>query len=147
MSLRRQNLPLVIAVTVLLVGSTAGALFGERTVPTTETTVVTRASHIVDAMLEWLPDETAPDDLIYDGIHGMLEVLDPHSNYLDPRSFQQMRSRQEGSFFGIGIIISRRDGNVTVIAPMAGTPAAQMGLRAGDVRSTAFVGRKARPCC
>ena len=133
MSLRRQNLPLVIAVTVLLVGSTAGALFGERTVPTTETTVVTRASHIVDAMLEWLPDETAPDDLIYDGIHGMLEVLDPHSNYLDPRSFQQMRSRQEGSFFGIGIIISRRDGKVTVIAPMAGTPAAQMGLRAGDV--------------
>jgi carboxyl-terminal processing protease len=79
-----------------------------------------RASRIVDGLLEWLPDETAPDDVIYDGIHGMLEVLDPHSNYLDPRSFQQMRTRQEGSFFGIGIIIARRDGNVTVIAPMAG---------------------------
>ena len=46
-----------------------------------------------------------------------------------------MRSRQEGSFFGVGIIISRRDGKITVIAPMAGTPAAAVGLRAGDVIS------------
>lgn len=118
---------------VLITGAAAGVLFGERSVPESEATVVLRASRIVDSMLEWLPDETAPDDVIYDGIHGMLEILDPHSNYLDPRSFRQMRSRQEGSFFGIGIIISRRDGKVTVIAPMAGTPAAQMGLRAGDV--------------
>ena len=47
----------------------------------------------------------------------MLEVLDPHSNFLDPRTFETMRTRQEGSFFGVGIIISRRDGKVTVIAP------------------------------
>jgi len=130
---RRWQVPLIVVTTVVLVASATGALFGERSIPDSETTVVTRASRIVDGMLEWLPDETAPDDLIYDGIHGMLEVLDPHSNYMDPRSFQQMRARQEGSFFGIGIIIARRDGNVTVIAPMAGTPAAQMGLRAGDV--------------
>jgi carboxyl-terminal processing protease len=133
MNLSRRKLPFVVAITVLLAGSATGALFGERSIPDSETNVVMRASRIVDGLLEWLPDETAPDDIIYDGIHGMLEVLDPHSNYLDPRSFQQMRARQEGSFFGIGIIIARRDGNVTVIAPMAGTPAAQKGLRAGDV--------------
>jgi carboxyl-terminal processing protease len=126
--------PVVILVAaVLLTGSAAGVLFGERSVPDSEAAVVLRASRVVDSMLEWLPEAMAPEDVIYDGIHGMLEVLDPHSNYLDPRSFRQMRSRQEGSFFGIGIIISRRDGKVTVIAPMAGTPAAQKGLRAGDV--------------
>jgi carboxyl-terminal processing protease len=133
MNLSRRKLPHVVAITALLAGSATGALFGERSIPDSETSVVMRASRVVDGLLEWLPDETAPDDIIYDGIHGMLEVLDPHSNYLDPRSFQQMRARQEGSFFGIGIIIARRDGNVTVIAPMAGTPAAQKGLRAGDV--------------
>ena len=63
----------------------------------------------------------------------MLSSLDPHSNFLDPRSFHKMRARQEGSFFGVGIIISRRDGKITVIAPMAGTPAAAKGLRTGDV--------------
>ena len=65
----------------------------------------------------------------------MLEVLDPHSNYFDPRTFTKMRSRQEGSYFGVGIIISRRDGKITVIAPMAGTPAAAKGLRTGDIIS------------
>ena len=136
MTINRQNFnPWVIAIVVLLSGATAGALFGERSVPEEETELVLRASRVVNILLEWLPEEQDPADIVYDGIAGMLEVLDPHSNYLDPRSFQKMRSRQEGSFFGVGIIISRRNGKVTVIAPMAGTPAAAKGLRAGDVIS------------
>jgi carboxyl-terminal processing protease len=128
--------PLLIGVaTVLVCGATAGAIFGERSIPENETELVMRASRIVSTLLEWLPDERQPEDVIYDGIDGMLDVLDPHSNYLDPRSFRRMRSRQEGSFFGVGIIISRRNGQVTVIAPMEGTPAAQKGLRTGDVIS------------
>lgn len=120
---------------VLAGGAGAGALFGEKTIPEDETALVLRASRIVTELMEWLPEEQSPEDVVYDGIAGMLETLDPHSNYLDPRSFRNMRSRQEGSFFGIGIIISRRDGNVTVIAPIVGTPAASKGLRAGDVIS------------
>jgi carboxyl-terminal processing protease len=136
MTNRRRRIPLLIAIlTALVMGSAGGVIFGERTVATEETEIVLRASRIVNSLMEWLPEETEPADIVYDGIHGMLEVLDPHSNYLDPRSFQRMRTRQEGSFFGVGIIISRRDGKVTVIAPMAGTPAAHKGLRTGDVIS------------
>jgi carboxyl-terminal processing protease len=131
-SQRRSRL-LIGAITVLVLGAAGGAIFGERSIPEDETELVLRASQIVRNLLEWLPEEHEASDLIYDGIGGMLEVLDPHSNYLDPRSFQRMRTRQEGSFFGVGIIISRRDGQVTVIAPMAGTPAASQGLRTGDV--------------
>ena len=127
--------PIVIALVVLLSGATAGALFGERSVPEEETELMLRASRVVNLLLEWLPEETDPADIVYDGIGGMLEVLDPHSNYLDPRTFHKMRSRQEGSFFGVGIIISRRNGKITVIAPMAGTPAASKGLRTGDIIS------------
>jgi len=126
---------IIIALVVLLSGATAGALFGERSMPEEETALMVRASRVVNLLLEWLPTDEDPADIVYDGISGMLEVLDPHSNYLDPRTFQRMRSRQEGSFFGVGIIISRRDGKITVIAPMAGTPAAAVGLRAGDVIS------------
>ncbi|MCG6950279.1 MAG: S41 family peptidase [Acidobacteria bacterium] len=127
--------PMIIALVILLTGATAGALFGERSVPEEETELMIRASRVVNLLLEWLPEDPDPADIVYDGISGMLEVLDPHSNYLDPRTFDKMRSRQEGSFFGVGIIISRRNGKVTVIAPMAGTPAAAVGLRAGDVIS------------
>ncbi|MEN8162987.1 MAG: S41 family peptidase [Acidobacteriota bacterium] len=123
----------IVALAVVIIGGAAGALFGNSTIPDDEKKLIERASKITAELLEWLPEDTVPSDVVYDGIGGMLEVLDPHSNFLDPRSYQKMRERQEGSFFGVGIIISRRNGQVTVIAPMAGTPAAQKGLRAGDV--------------
>ncbi|MCU0233645.1 MAG: S41 family peptidase [Thermoanaerobaculales bacterium] len=125
--------PITIAIATLTIGATAGVLFGQRSVPEDEAQLMLRASRVVNLLIEWLPTEADPADIVYDGIGGMLEVLDPHSNFLDPRSFNQMRSRQESSFFGVGIIISRREGKITVIAPMAGTPAASKGLRTGDV--------------
>lgn len=124
---------IVFGLTVVLTGAAAGALFGERSVSDDRQQLMIRASNIVTTLMEWLPEEPDPADIVYDGIGGMLDILDPHSNYLDPRNYRKMRSRQEGSFFGVGIIISRRDGKVTVIAPIAGTPAAGKGLRAGDV--------------
>ncbi len=122
-----------VALALVITGAATGALFGRPTIPESEKQITRRASLIATEILDWLPEEQQPSDLVYDGISGMLEVLDPHSNFLDPKTYQKMRERQEGSFFGVGIIISLRDGKVTVIAPMAGTPAASKGLRAGDV--------------
>ncbi len=127
--------PLIVALVILITGAAAGAIFGERSVPDEETELMLRSARVVNLLLEWLPTEQDPTDIVYDGIGGMLEVLDPHSNFLDPRSFDKMRSRQGGSFYGVGIIISSRNGKITVIAPMAGTPAAAKGLRTGDVIS------------
>ena len=124
---------LILSLILVIAGGTAGALFGKSTLPENERNLIERASKITTELLEWLPEDTAPSDVVYDGISGMLEVLDPHSNFLDPAEYKKMRERQEGSFFGVGIIISQRNGQVTVIAPMAGTPAARKGLRAGDV--------------
>jgi len=124
---------LIFVASTLIIGAATGAIFGERSIPDDEQALVLHASEIVTTLLDWLPEEHDPADIVYDGIGGMLQVLDPHSSYLDPRSFRHMRARQEGSFFGVGIIISRRNGSVTVISPIAGTPAASRGLRAGDV--------------
>jgi carboxyl-terminal processing protease len=82
------------------------------------------------------PTEASAEELVYSSIDGMLDVLDPHTNFLPPEAFAAMRERQQGSFHGIGVIISLRGGRVTVISPIADTPAARVGLRAGDIIDT-----------
>ncbi len=131
--MRGSRLPIIVVLAAVLGGAAGGVLLGEKTPATSEEEVATRAAMLTDIVLDWYPGEPDPAEIVYSGIDGMLEQLDPHSNFLEPKIFKKMRERQEGSFFGVGIIISRRAGKVTVIAPIAGTPAARKGLRAGDV--------------
>ena len=73
------------------------------------------------------------DRLVYGAIAGMLQTLDPHSSFMDPRSYAQMRERQEGRYYGLGISIQVVDGEITVFSLFEGSPAYQKGLRRGDV--------------
>jgi carboxyl-terminal processing protease len=73
------------------------------------------------------------DRLVYSAITGMLQTLDPHSSFMDPRSYAQMRERQEGRYYGLGISINVIDGEITVFSLFEGSPAYQKGLRRGDV--------------
>jgi carboxyl-terminal processing protease len=77
---------------------------------------------------------TPVDDtkLIQAAIDGMLTSLDPHSGYLDPESFAEMRDQTRGEYGGLGIEVTSEDGVVKVISPMDGTPAANAGIKAGD---------------
>jgi carboxyl-terminal processing protease len=68
----------------------------------------------------------------YAAVNGMLSTLDPHSVLLDPESAKEMDISTSGHFGGLGIVIGMRKGNLTVIRPMPGTPAAQAGIKAGD---------------
>jgi carboxyl-terminal processing protease len=82
--------------------------------------------------------EVPPKDLVEGAIRGMLDTLDPHTHFLDADSYRTMREGQDGSFYGLGIIISvRRDGagkqRLTVISPIDGMPAKRLGMRAGDI--------------
>lgn len=72
------------------------------------------------------------EDIEYTAIDGMLEVLDPHSNFLSPKLFTEFEVGTRGKFGGLGIVISIKDGQLTVIAPIEDTPAARAGVRAGD---------------
>lgn len=71
-------------------------------------------------------------DVEYAAVNGMLYTLDPHSALLSPRVFEEMQTQNRGSFGGLGIVISLRDGQLTVISPMPNTPASRAGFRAGD---------------
>src|SRR5687768_14095646 len=73
------------------------------------------------------------DRLVYSAIRGMLSTLDPHSSFFDPREYAQMRERQEGRYYGLGITISVVDGDITVMSIFEGSPAYRKGLRRGDI--------------
>jgi carboxyl-terminal processing protease len=76
-----------------------------------------------------------PEDskLVEAAINGMLNGLDPHSSYMDPKSFRDMQVQTRGEFGGLGIEVTMEDGLVKVVAPIDDTPAAKAGIRANDL--------------
>ncbi len=77
------------------------------------------------------------DTAIYDGaIPGMLRVLDPHSNFYDPKAYARLREDQRGHYYGVGMVIQEQvDKKVYVITPYEGTPSFRAGIHPGDVIS------------
>jgi len=77
--------------------------------------------------------EDVPTQKLVEGaINGMLSALDPHSSYLTPESYKELQVDTEGSFGGLGIEITLRDGVLTVVSPIEDTPAYRAGVKAGD---------------
>jgi carboxyl-terminal processing protease len=76
-----------------------------------------------------------PDDqkLIETAINGMLTALDPHSSYMDPKSFRDMQVQTRGEFGGLGIEVTMEDGLIKVVTPIDDTPAAKAGVQANDL--------------
>jgi carboxyl-terminal processing protease len=76
--------------------------------------------------------DTTPKDLIYGALKGMLSSLDPHSQFMDPDTYNELKTDTEGKFGGLGIEITIKDGLITVITPIDGTPAWKAGIKAND---------------
>src|SRR5436190_3388669 len=79
---------------------------------------------------------TESDRLVYGAITGMLQTLDPHSSFMDPRTYAQMRERKEGRYYGLGLTIQSVDGDITAVRVFEGSPAFSSGIRRGDVIAT-----------
>src|SRR5438477_995832 len=90
---------------------------------------------LLDAVTKNSADDIGSDKFVYSSIDGMLRTLDPHTSFLEPKEYADMQDRQKGSFYGLGILVTKRNDQVTVITPLEGTPAARLGIRAGDVIS------------
>lgn len=83
---------------------------------------------------EHFADPVSPDQIIYHGaIQGMLRTLDPHSNFLDPKTYQLLQQDQRGHYYGVGMEISMDGPSVIVTEPFPGSPALRAGVRRGDV--------------
>jgi carboxyl-terminal processing protease len=116
-----------------------GGLYGNRLFGATAQSDVQKRmkeyTELLSAVTANAPEDVGSDKFVYSSIDGMLRTLDPHTNFLEPKEWSDMQDRQKGSFYGLGILVTKRNDQVTVITPLEGTPAARLGIRAGDVIS------------
>ena len=130
----------LIILTVILACGCVGMLFGQR-LNTTSTgsdsdlrDSVRSFTQIYEVVQQNYAEPVNPDKAIYNGaIPGMLRVLDPHSNFFDPKSYSALREEQRGKYYGVGMQVGPRNNKVIVIAPFTGAPAYRAGIRPGDV--------------
>lgn len=87
---------------------------------------------VLDLVQRNYVEEIPPQKLIYGAVQGMLKSLDPHSSFMKPEDYKELQIETKGSFTGIGIEISLKDGILTVVSPIEGTPAYKAGLKAND---------------
>ncbi len=123
------------AVAVVVASALLGGLFGGRVLAGQEALsqhyeAFTTALAAIETTYA---GEVDSERLVYRAIGGMLQTLDPHSSFMDPRSYAQLRERQGGRYFGLGISINVIDGDITVMNLFEGSPAYRKGIRRGDV--------------
>ncbi len=126
---------LTMAVAVIVLAAVAGGLFGGQVLAGQDSlddqyNAFTTALAAIETTYV---GEADSEQLVYRAIGGMLQTLDPHSSFMDPRSYAQLRERQEGRYYGLGISINVIDGGITVMNLFEGSPAYRRGIRRGDV--------------
>src|SRR5437762_8583563 len=125
---------------ILLLCGCMGAVFGQRSSAVEGSSDgeirdnIKEFTQVYDIVEHNYAEPVNPDKAIYNGaIPGMLHVLDPHSNFFDPKSYSLLREDQRGKYYGVGMTVGPRNNKVIVIAPFAGTPAYRAGIHPGDI--------------
>ncbi len=127
---RRQIFAVVVIVTALISGTWAVGRVQESTDNTYSN--LERFIQVLTKVRDHYVEPVTSDKLMDSAIRGMLRTLDPYSQYLDKDEAQRLETTTHGAFGGIGISIGIRDGWVTVISPIEGTPAWRAGIQGGD---------------
>jgi len=135
----RSRRSLVLVFLVILTCGFLGVVFGRTgTVPAGSDDEMRDSVHnfaqVYSVIEQNYAEKLDADKAIYDGaIPGMLRVLDPHSNFFDPKQYSALQEEQRGRYYGVGMQVGPRNNKVIVIAPFAGAPAYRAGIRPGDI--------------
>src|SRR3989338_5196128 len=123
------------ATAAILLSALVGGVFGKSALATDETVPehYRTFTSALSAIQTQYAQPVESDRLVYGAINGMLQTLDPHSSFMDPRTYAQMRERQEGRYYGLGLTIQSIDGDITSVRVFEGSPAFTNGIRRGDV--------------
>jgi carboxyl-terminal processing protease len=124
---------LAVAVLILPMRQDGGAASTAATKNPAETYKALNLFGVFEKVRSDYVDEVSDDTLIEGAINGMLTSLDPHSNYLNSKNFNDMKVQTRGEFGGLGIEVSMENGLIKVVSPIDDTPAARAGLKPGDL--------------
>src|SRR5215510_15573943 len=137
---RSSRRSLLLVITLILACGFLGAVFAQRTgvnASTSDSEIrdnLRQFTQVYSLIEQNYAEPVKADKVIYNGaIPGMLRVLDPHSNFFDPKQYALLREDQRGKYYGVGMSVGPRNNKVIVIAPFVGTPAYKAGIRPGDV--------------
>lgn len=109
------------------------AIAQDETKETSRLEVLTKFTKIIGTVEKNYVDDITINEIINKAIDGLLSNLDAHSSFLNNKKFKELKIQTEGEFGGLGITVAMKDGALTVIAPIEGTPADKAGLKAGDI--------------
>src|SRR5437764_2736681 len=126
---RYRALPAVVF--AILVSALVGGLFGRSALAIDDKTPDYKTFAVaLDAIEANYVGTVESDSLVYSAIRSMLSTLDPHSSFFDPKAYAQMRERQEGRYYGLGIQSqSTPEGDIAATGGFAGSPAYRKGVR------------------
>jgi carboxyl-terminal processing protease len=127
--------PVSVVLSAVFVSALVGGLFGSSLLATDQKIPdhYKRFTAALSAIESNYVDKVDSERLIYGAVRGMLGTLDPHSSFFDPREYAQMRERQEGRYYGLGISISIVDNYIAAMSVFEGSPAYKQGIRRGDL--------------
>ncbi len=94
---------------------------------------LSKFTRVIGTIEKYYVDDLTINQIIEKAIKGLMTNLDAHSSFLDAKSFKEMKIQTSGEFGGLGVTVGMRDGALTVIAPLEGTPAYKAGLKSGDI--------------
>jgi len=113
--------------------NTVNALTDKPTVEASRLQALAKFTKVLSIVERYNVDNLTIEELMDKSLKGMMTNLDAHSNYLDSKSFESLKVQTNGEFGGLGITVGMKDGALTVIAPLEGTPADKAGMESGDI--------------
>lgn len=94
---------------------------------------LSKLTNVIGTVEKYYVDELKLQEIVDKALKGLMQELDAHSTYMDKKYFKEMQIQTDGEFGGLGITVGMRDGALTVISPIDGTPAYEAGVESGDI--------------
>ncbi len=114
----------------------SSSLFAESSIKESEASrlqALAKFTKVISIVEQYNVDDVTIEELMNKALDGMMKNLDAHSNYLTEKDYKRLKVQTDGEFGGLGITVGMKDGALTVISPIDGTPADKAGLKSGDI--------------